>query len=102
MLQKGVVDVITAHLTPVWTELTTLQTRTAEVDALAAQMAQVEARRSELEEKVLEIEEKEDNHIAYLEAQLENASWAEEEKKVDEQFEGKGAEVWKELGSESP
>ena len=66
------------------------------------QMAQVEARRSELEEKALEIEEKEANHIAYLEAQLENASWAEEEKKVDKQFEGKGAKVWKELGRESP
>ena len=35
-------------------------------------MAQVEVRRSEFEEKVLETEEKEDNHIAYLEAQLED------------------------------
>ena len=79
-----------------------LQTRATEVDALAAQMAQVEARRSELEEKVLEIEEKEDNHIAYLEAQLENSSLAEEGKKVDDEFEGKGAKVWKELGRRSP
>ena len=67
-LQKGIVDVITAQLTPINIELTTLQTCTIEVDALAVQMVQVEARRSELEEKVLEIEEKEDNHIAYLEA----------------------------------
>ena len=37
-------------------------------------MAQVEARKSELEEKLLGIEEKEDNLIAYLEAQLENLS----------------------------
>ena len=68
------------------------------MDALAAQMAQAEARRSELEKKVLEIEEKEDNHIAYLEAQLENLSLAEEDKKVDDEFKGKGAKVWKELG----
>ena len=95
-------DAITAHLTPVWTEVTALQTRAAEVDALAVQLAQIEARRSELEEKVLEIEEKEDNHIVYLEAQLENPSWAEEEKKVDDELEGKGAKVWKELGRESP
>ena len=61
-------------------------------------MAQIEARRSELEDKVLEIEEKEDNHIAYLEAQLENPSWVEEEKKVDDEFKGKGAKGWKELG----
>ena len=45
------------QLMPVWTELTTLQTRTREVDVLAVQMAQAEAQRSELEEKVLEIEE---------------------------------------------
>ena len=64
--------------------------------------AQVEARRSELEEKVLEIEEKEDNHIAYLEAQLENLSLVEEDKKVDDEFEGKGAKVWKELGRRKP
>ena len=82
--------------------MTALQTRAAEVDALAAQMAQVEARRSELEDKVLEIEEKEDNHIAYLETQLENLSLLEREKKVDDEFEGKGAKVWKELGRESP
>ena len=41
---------------------------------LATQVAEAEVRRSELEEKVLEIEEKEDNHIAYLEAQLEGLS----------------------------
>ena len=46
---------------------------------------------------MLEIEEKEENHIAYLEAQLENPSWAEEEKKVDDEVEGKGAKVWKKL-----
>ena len=67
-LQKGIADLITAQLMPVWIEVTVLQTRAVEVDALAAQMAQIEARRSELEENVLEIEEKEDNHIAYLEA----------------------------------
>ena len=79
-----------------------LQTCTAKVDVLAVQMAQAEARRSALEEKVLEIEEKEDNHIAYFEAQLENSSLLEEEKKVDDESEGKGAKVWKELGRESP
>ena len=47
------------------------------MDALAVQMAQAKARSSELEENVLEIEEKEDNHIPYLEAQLENLSLAE-------------------------
>ena len=34
-------------------------------------MIEVEAFRSELEKKVLKIEEKEDNHVTYLEAQLE-------------------------------
>ena len=77
-----------------------LQTRTAEVDALAAQMAQVEARRSELEDKVLEIEEKEDNHIAYLEAQLENLLLLEGEKKVDDEFEGKGVRSGRNLDAE--
>ena len=38
---------------------------------LAMQVAEAKVRRRELEEKVLEIEEKQDNHIAYLEAQLE-------------------------------
>ena len=51
---------------------------------------------------MLKIEEKEDNHIAYLEAQLENLSLAEEDKKVDDESEGKGAKVWKELGCKSP
>ena len=77
-----------------------LQTRAADVDALA-QMAQVEARRSELEEKVLEIEEKEDNHIAYLEAQLEGLSPLGEDEKVEDESEGKGVKVWKEFGHES-
>ena len=95
-------DVITVQLTPVWTELTVLQTRATEVDALVVQMAQAEAHMSELEEKVLEVEEKEDNHIAYLEAQLENVSLAEEDKKMDDEFEGKGAKAWKELGRGSP
>ena len=80
------------QLTPMWIEVTALHTRAVEVDALVAQMAQVEARRSELEDKVLEIEEKEDNHIAYLEAQLENLSLLGEEKKVDDESEGKGGE----------
>ena len=94
-LQKGIADLITMQLMPIWIEVMALQTRAAEVDALVAQMVQIEACRSELEEKVLEIEEKEDNHIAYLEAQLENPSWAEEEKKVDDELEGKGAKVCK-------
>ena len=93
MLQKGIADVITAQLTPVWIELIVLQTRTIEVDALAAQMVQAKARKSELEEKVFELEEKEDNHIASLEAQLENLSLAEEDKKVDDESEGKRAKV---------
>ena len=95
-------DVITTQLTPMWTELMALQTHTAKVGALAVQMVQAEARRSELEEKVLEIEEKEDNHIAYLEAQLENLSLLEEDKKVDDESDSKGAKVWKELGRRSP
>ena len=41
------------------------------------------------------------NHIAYLEAHLETLSLLEGEKKVDDEFEGKGAKVWKELGCES-
>ena len=73
---------------PVWIELMALQTRAIEVDALAVQMAQAEARRSELEVKVLEIKEEEDNHIAFLEAQLEGLSLVEEDKKVDDEFEG--------------
>ena len=52
-------------------ELAILQTRTANMDALAIQVAEAEARRSDMEAKLLEIEEKEDNHIAYLEAQQE-------------------------------
>ena len=64
-------------------------------------MVQVEARRSELEEKVLEIEKKEDNHIAYLEAWLEGLSPFVEDESVEDESEGKGAKVWKELGRES-
>ena len=86
---------------PVWSELMALQTRATDVDALAVQMAQVEARRSELEEKVLEIEEKEGNHIAYLEAQLEGLSPFGEDKKGEDQSEGKGAKVSQEFGHES-
>ena len=63
------------------------------MDALALQMAQAEACRSELEEKVLEIEGKGDNHIAYLEAQLEELSLAEEDKNMDDDSDGKGAKV---------
>ena len=92
-LQKGIANVITMQLTPVYAKLIVLQTRIAEVDALVVQMAQAEACRSELEEKVLEIEEKEDNHIAYLEAQLEDLSLVEEDKKVGNESEGKGANV---------
>ena len=92
-LQKGVVDIISMQLTPVWTELMSLQTNAANVDALVAQMAQAEAHKSELEEKVLEIKEKEDNHIAYLEAQLEGLSPVEEDKKVEDESEDKGAKV---------
>ena len=86
---------------PVWSELTALQTRTADVDALAVQMAQVEAPKSELEEKVLEIEEKEDNHIAYLEAHLKHLSPFGEDEKVEDESEGKGVKVWKEFGRKS-
>ena len=52
-----------------------LQARDVETDALVAQMVQAEARRSDFEEKMLEIEETEDNHIAYLEAQLRTCHW---------------------------
>ena len=38
MLQKGIADLTTAQLTPVWTEVTALQTRVAEVDTLVAKM----------------------------------------------------------------
>ena len=76
-----------------WIELTTLQTRAVDVNALAAQMAQAEAHKSELEEKVLEIEEKEDNHIAYLEAQLEGLSLVGEDEKVEDESESKKAKV---------
>ena len=47
---------------------------------------------------MLEFEEKEGNHIAYLEAQLETLSLAEEDKKVEDDSKGKGAKVWKKLG----
>ena len=52
-------------------------------------------------DKVLEIEEKEDNHIAYLEAQLEGLSPFGEDEKVEDEPKGKGAKVWMELGHES-
>ena len=51
---------------------------------------------------MLEIEEKEDNHIAYLEVHIEDLSLVEEDKEVDDESEGKGAKVWKELGCGSP
>ena len=51
---------------------------------------------------MLEIEEKEDNHIAYVEAQMENLSLAEEGKNVDDEFQGKEVKVWEELGRGSP
>ena len=78
---------------PVYAELTTLQTRATEVDVLSAQMAEAEAHKSELEEKVLENEEREDDYITYLEAQLEELSLVEEDKKVDDASEGKGGKV---------
>ena len=93
MLQKRIVDVVTVQLTPMYAELTALQTRVVEVDALVVQMAQAKARKSELEEKVLEIEEKEDNHITYLEAQLEGLSLAEGDKNTNDDSKGKGAKV---------
>ena len=62
-----------------------LQTRTANMDALAVQVAKGEARKSAMEEKLLEIEEKEDNHIAYLEAQQEG--WLLTEKVKDSSIE---------------
>ena len=78
---------------PVYAKLTVLQTYVAELDVLLAQMAQTEACRSELEEKVFEIEEKEDNHTVYLEAHLERLSLAQEDKKLNDDSEGKGAKV---------
>ena len=101
-LQKGIANVITMQLKLVYAKLMALQTCTIEVDVLAVQMTQSEARRSELEEKVLEIEEKEDNHIVYLKAQLEDLSLVEEDKKMDDESKGKGAKVWKEFGCMSP
>lgn len=71
-LQKEIADVISAKLTPVYAKLTALQTYDIKLDALVVQMVQAEACKSELEKKGLEIEEKEDNHIAHLEAQLED------------------------------
>ena len=102
-LHKGIADMITAQLTPVYTELTALQTRSADFEDLAARMAQAEAHRDELVDKVLEIEEKEDNHIAYLEAQLAGLSVAEEEeKKLDDDLEARGAAVLQDLGLIEP
>ena len=51
---------------------------------------------------MLEIEEKEDNHIAYLQAQLEGLSFVEEDKKTIDDLEDKGAKIQKELGRVSP
>ena len=103
MLHKGIADMITAQLTPVYTELTALQTRSADFEDLAARMAQTKAHRDELVDKVLEIEEKEDNHIAYLEAQLAGLSVDEEaEKKLDDDLEARGAAILQKLGLEDP
>ena len=81
-----------------YTELTALQARSANFEDLAARMAQAGAHRDELVDKVLEIEEKEDNHIAYLEAQLAGLSVAEEEEqKVDDDLDAKGQQscrIW--------
>ena len=98
MLQKGIADVVIAQLMHVYAELRALQACATRV----VQMARAKVHRSELEEKVLEIEEKEDNHIAYLKAQLKDLSLVEEDKKVDDESEGQGAQVWKELGHVSP
>ena len=47
-------------------------------------MVQAKAHKSKLEEMVPEIEEKDDKHIAYLGAQMEGWSFAEEDRtKVD-------------------
>ena len=102
-LHKGIADKLTAQLTPVYTELTALQARSVDFEDLAARMAQAEAHRDELVEKVLEIEKKEDNHIAYLEAQLAGLSVAEEEEqKVDDDLEARGAAVLQDLGLIEP
>ena len=47
---------------------------------------------------MLEIEEKEDNHIAYLEAQLEILSLAEGDKKANDDSERRGTKFQKEIG----
>ena len=80
-LQKGIAELVTAQLTPVFEELAVLQTRAANMDALAVQVMEGEARRSDMEAKLLEIEEKEDNHIAYLKAQ--QSGWLPTEKVKD-------------------
>ena len=65
-------------------------------------MEQVEACRSEMVERMLEIEDKEDNHIGYLEAQLEGLSFVEEDKNVVDDPEDKWAKVWTKLGRAIP
>ena len=102
-LHKGIAEMITAQLAPVYAELTTLQTRSTDFEDLPARMAQAEAHRMEMLDKVLEIEEKEDNHIAYLEAQLAGLSVDEEaEKKLDDDLEAKGAAILQGLGLVDP
>ena len=102
-LHKGIVDMITTQLTPVYTKLTALQARSTDFEDLPARMAQAEAHRMEMLDKVLEIEEKEDNHIAYLEAQLAGLSVAEEEEqKLDDDLEARGATIVQKLGLEDP
>ena len=55
-----------------------LQIRATNLDTLAEQVAHNEAWREVTDERIFEIEEKEDNHIAYLEAQLEGLLLAED------------------------
>ena len=55
-----------------------LQTHIANLTTLAEQVAHSEAWREATDERMVKIEEKEDNHIAYLEAQLEGLSLTED------------------------
>ena len=69
---------MTAQLALVHEQWAVLKTRTVELDTLAEQVARSETWREAMDERMLDIEEKEDNHIAYLEAQWEGLSLAED------------------------
>ena len=60
-------------------------------------MVQAKAHKSKLEEMVPEIEEKDDKHIAYLEAQMEGWSFAEEDRTKVDHPKDKRVKIWKEL-----